>query len=117
MRSFPRRFLSLLVPLFGATPLIAQAPQTGMVQGKVTVEGIGRPLANAMVSVVGTQVGAQTNEAGEYRLTNVPAGPRVIRVQRLGFSPATANVTVESGRTATVDLVVREAPSPSNRWW
>mgnify|MGYP006197311143 CR=1 FL=1 len=35
------------------------------------------------VSVVGTQIGAQTNDDGQYRLNNVPPGPRTVRVQRL----------------------------------
>jgi TonB-linked SusC/RagA family outer membrane protein len=105
-RCITRSAVAALLP----TLALAQAAQTGMVQGKVTVEGIGRPLANATVSVVGTQAGAQTNDAGEYRITGVPAGPRVIRVQRLGFSPGTANVTVQAGQTVTVDLTVKEAP-------
>jgi TonB-linked SusC/RagA family outer membrane protein len=84
--------------------------QTGNVRGRVTVEGANRPLGNATVSVVGSQIGTQTNDAGEYRLANVPAGPRTIRVQRLGFAPATSQVTVEAGQTATLDFTVREAP-------
>ena len=94
--------------------LLALAPplaaQTGNIRGRVTVEGTGRPLGAATVSVVGTTIGAQTNDAGEYRLANVPAGPRTVRVQRLGFSPGTSPVTVEAGQTATLDFVIREAP-------
>lgn len=74
------------------------------------MEGANRPLGSAQVSVVGTQIGAQTGDDGTYRLNNVPAGPRTIRVQRLGFTPATAQVTVVAGQNATLDFTIREAP-------
>lgn len=91
-----------------ASPLAAQA--TGSVRGRVTVEGANRPLPQAQVGVVGTTIGTMTNDEGEYRLSNVPAGPRTIRVVRLGFAPATAQVTVVAGETATLDFTIREAP-------
>ena len=74
------------------------------------VEGINRPLGAVQVSVVGTQIGAQTNDDGQYRLNNVPPGPRTVRVQRIGFTAATSPVTVTAGETATLDFTVREAP-------
>jgi TonB-dependent starch-binding outer membrane protein SusC len=90
------------------SPLAAQ--QTGSVSGRVIVEGANRPLPQAQVGVVGTSIGTQTNDNGEYRLNNVPAGPRTIRVVRIGFAPATAQVTVTAGQTATLDFTIREAP-------
>ena len=74
------------------------------------VEGINRPLGAVQVSVVGTQIGAQTNDDGQYRLNNVPPGPRTVRVQRIGFAAATSPVTVAAGETATLDFTIREAP-------
>ena len=74
------------------------------------VEGIGRPLGQAQVGVVGLPMGTQSNEAGDYRLTGVPAGPRQVRVQRLGFAPSTQQVTVVAGQTVTLDFTIREAP-------
>lgn len=91
-----------------ASPLVAQT--TGSVTGRVTVEGTNRPLPQAQVGVVGTNIGVQTNENGEYRLNNVPAGPRTIRVVRLGFAPATAQATVTAGQTATLNFTIVEAP-------
>jgi TonB-linked SusC/RagA family outer membrane protein len=91
-----------------ASPLAAQ--QTGSISGRVIVEGANRPLPQAQVGVVGTAIGTQTNDNGEYRLNNVPAGPRTIRVVRIGFAPASAQVTVTAGQTATLDFTIREAP-------
>src|SRR5688572_451783 len=101
-------FFALALATLVATPLFGQ--QLGSIRGRVVVEGVNRPLGAATVSVVGTQVGAQTNDAGEYRLNNVPPGPRQVRVQRLGFTAATSPVTVVAGETATLDFTIREAP-------
>jgi TonB-linked SusC/RagA family outer membrane protein len=91
-----------------ANPALAQQP--GAVRGRVMVEGVNRPLGAATVSVVGTQIGTQTNDNGEYRLNNVPPGPRQVRVQRIGFAAVTSPVTVVAGETATLDFTIREAP-------
>jgi TonB-dependent starch-binding outer membrane protein SusC len=100
--------VATFVGTFAALPLNAQ--QLGSIRGRVVVEGANRPLGAATVSVVGTQIGAQTNENGEYRLNNVPPGPRQVRVQRLGFTAVTSPVTVAAGETATLDFTIREAP-------
>ena len=92
MRADARRVFGIIVPLLviaGASinqPLHAQ--QLGSIRGRVIVEGANRPLGAVQVSVVGTQIGAQTNDNGEYRLNNVPPGPRTVRVQRIGFAAA-----------------------------
>ena len=115
MRPGARRLFSLFVPVVtivsvatSGQPLHAQ--QLGAIRGRVMVEGANRPLGAAQVSVVGTQIGTQTNDNGEYRLANVPPGPRTVRVQRIGFAVATSPVTVAAGETATLDFTIREAP-------
>ena len=115
MRADARRSSSILVFVLAlvGVPTVGQslhAQQLGFIRGRVTVEGANRPLGAAQVSVVGTQIGAQTNDNGEYRLNNVPPGPRTVRVQRIGFAAATSAVTVVAGETATADFTIREAP-------
>ena len=113
MRQSARRIFSVLAPvaILGFTA-IGQSldAQVGSIRGRVTVEGVNRPLGAATVSVVGTQIGTQTNDNGEYRLNNVPPGPRQVRVQRIGFAAVTSTVTVPPGETATLDFSIREAP-------
>src|SRR5262245_9850292 len=108
--------MSFVVPI-GVIGISAITPighrldaQVGSIRGRVVVEGVNRPLGNAQVSVVGTQLGAQTNDNGEYRLNNVPPGPRQVRVQRIGFAAATSPVTVTAGEAVTLDFTIREAP-------
>ena len=58
----------------------------------------------------GTQLGTQTNDNGEYRINNVPPGPRQVRVQRIGFAVATSPVTVGAGERPADQIL----PLPSD---
>ena len=85
----------------------AQA-QTGSIRGTVvatdsTTPGR-RPVPGAQVTVVGTQIGALTNDAGEYTIRNVPPGTVTVRAQRIGFTPSDIRVAVTAGATATADF-------------
>ena len=75
----------------GAGLLAAQeAPRTtGRITGSVTSDG-GQPLGGAQVGI--------TTAAG------VPAGTYTLRVQRIGFAPATQPVTVGAGETVTANV-------------
>jgi TonB-linked SusC/RagA family outer membrane protein len=79
------------------------APSTGRITGVVTSDA-GRPVYRAQVTVQGTSLGALTDSAGRYRLTNVPAGPRTVRAASLGYAPQTAAVTVAAGAQVTADF-------------
>ena len=56
------------------------------------------------VTVAGTQIGALTNDAGEYTIRNVPPGTVTVRAQRIGFTPSDIRVAVTAGATATADF-------------
>jgi hypothetical protein len=108
-----RRISLVLLSFVGATafsgPSLVLA-QTGTITGRVTVQGTARPIGSAQIVVVGTPLGTQTNDAGEYRLVAVPAGTHEVRAQRIGYAPATGTVTVASGQAASLDLQLRDAP-------
>ncbi|HSJ26353.1 MAG TPA: SusC/RagA family TonB-linked outer membrane protein [Longimicrobiales bacterium] len=80
------------------------AQQTGVVTGLVQDQASGRPLPGAQVVVDNTTLGAVTNDQGRFLLTNVPAGSQTVRVVSLGYETQTQAVTVEAGRTATVNF-------------
>jgi TonB-dependent starch-binding outer membrane protein SusC len=67
--------------------------QTRRVSGRVTVEGSGEPVISASVNVVGTALGAYTDDQGRFSL-NVPAGPVTLRVRRIGYQQKTVAVPV-----------------------
>jgi TonB-linked SusC/RagA family outer membrane protein len=76
--------------------------QTRRVSGRVTVEGSGEGVAAASVNVVGTSLGTYTDDQGRFSL-NVPDGPVVLRVRRIGYTQKA--LTVPAGATdANVSL-------------
>ncbi|HEY0970759.1 MAG TPA: TonB-dependent receptor [Gemmatimonadales bacterium] len=104
MRSCVRWLAAALVAAILTTPLPAQS--TGTIRGRVTAQGGAQPLGNVTVVVVGTRLGTQSAENGEYQILNVPAGQHTVRAQRLGYAQATATVTVAAGQTVTADLAL-----------
>lgn len=105
-RSAAVRLLALaglaLLAALGAAPLAAQG--TGRITGTVTSAENGSPVADATVTVQGTSLTARTGPDGRYSLAGVPAGTHTVRAGQIGFSSATATVTVTAGGTATADL-------------
>ncbi|MDZ7631117.1 MAG: TonB-dependent receptor plug domain-containing protein [Gemmatimonadaceae bacterium] len=85
--------------------LVAQAA-TGTIRGKVTEASSGRGLADAQIQVVGTRVGTLSQASGEYVLTAVPVGARVVQIRRIGFQPLNRTVQVLAGSTVTVDAAL-----------
>lgn len=79
----------------------------GVVSGTVT-DPSGRPLSGVLVLVDGTAIRASTDR-GLYRAVNVPAGTRTLTFRYIGYSPVSKTVTVENGRTATLDVKLTEA--------
>jgi TonB-linked SusC/RagA family outer membrane protein len=72
-------------------PITLQA-QTREISGKVTLAGVGTPVTEATVGILGAQLGVRTNERGEYRL-KVPQGDVQILVRAIGYKRQTRVVT------------------------
>ena len=89
----------------------ALGAQTGVVRGRVTDVGSGRPIAEAQVSVTGTPAGALTNSAGEYLMRNVPAGAHEVVARRLGYARRPVTVTVPAGGEVRADFAMSQAVS------
>ena len=95
--------LTLISALSLASPLGAQG--TGRITGTATDSASGRPIGNVQISVVGTRLGASTDESGRYTINGVPAGTHTVESRRLGYRPRTVTgVTVTEGATATADF-------------
>ena len=101
-----RAAMALAVSLL-LLPSVLTAQTTGTIRGRVTDASNGRALSAAQVSVDGTRVGGMTNANGDYTLSGVPAGPRIVVVRRIGYQPARMSVTVGAGATATADAALR----------
>jgi len=101
------RVLASLALLVGPTLAFAQ---TGTVTGTITESRANQPVGGARVQALSatTVVAAtQSRDDGTYRL-NVPAGSYTIVVNRIGYRPGNATVTVSAGVAARANVVLTE---------
>ncbi|HEX8851602.1 MAG TPA: SusC/RagA family TonB-linked outer membrane protein [Gemmatimonadaceae bacterium] len=95
----------LLSPLAVA----AQSPAT-TISGRVTDAAAGAGIPSVQVTVVGTNVGAVTNDQGRYVIRGAPAGTLSLRAIRIGYGETVQSVTVAAGQAAVADFTMRAAP-------
>ncbi len=99
--------LFAFVLTFSPQPLVAQT-QTGSIVG--TVQDVGGSIfvsARITIEPSGRQVA--TNDQGQFRITDLPAGEYKLTASYLGFAPLTTNVTLRSGQTVTVNATLQVA--------
>ena len=74
------------------------AIQTGNIRltGTVVTAAEGRPLTDALVSIVGGPQ-ARTNESGQWTIGNAPPGTRMLEVRSVGYYPERRPVNVFKG--------------------
>jgi TonB-linked SusC/RagA family outer membrane protein len=82
--------------------------EVGAIRGTVQDAATAQPIAGAQVSIVGSQRGAVTNQAGAYLILNVPEGRHEIRVQIIGYTSQTQTVTVATEEVVTADFSIRQ---------
>ena len=88
--------------------------EKGSVAGRVVDKRTGHAIPFATVTVIGAQRGALTNSEGDFLIAGVPAGTWEVKVQFLGYQPASqTGVVVTAGKSAVVnfrlqDIVVRQ---------
>jgi TonB-linked SusC/RagA family outer membrane protein len=92
--------------LIGASDVSGQ----GTVSGRVTDSLSRGPVPAARVIVVGTNRGASTDAEGQFRIPDVPAGTRTIRVLRIGYQAQERSVGVATGQVASVQVALAPAP-------
>ena len=86
------------------TVTFAQTLSSGTIEGRVLNTRNGEYLENARVTVDGTGLEAFTDSSGQYRLTNVPAGPAKVKVFFTGLDVQTDVVAVSPGVTVPRDF-------------
>ncbi|HEY9230451.1 MAG TPA: SusC/RagA family TonB-linked outer membrane protein [Gemmatimonadaceae bacterium] len=106
MRSGVRQFLFGALALAVASPAFAQA---GTITGRITDRQTQRPLANVQLRILGSNRGAVTDDAGSYRVVNVPAGTAQIAALRLGYGPQARTVSVPAAGTVEANFTMAVA--------
>jgi TonB-dependent SusC/RagA subfamily outer membrane receptor len=88
-------------------PADQPAARAGTVSGRVTDVATGRPVGAAQVTVVGTNLGAVTDDNGRYTVRGVPARAVTLRAIRIGYAEQTAPVAAPAGGGAAQDFALR----------
>lgn len=85
----------------------AQEPtQQSVVRGRVTDRDSGEPLAGVVVAIEGTRVSTLSDSLGAYRLSRVPPGPQVLRLERLGYAVVREPLVVPASGVLEKDLAM-----------
>jgi len=98
------RLLRFSLTLLLGALTTAHAQSTGSLEGRILNTGTGEYLENARVTLEGTALEALTDNLGQYRFPNVPAGPARVKVFFTGLGVETASVNVTAGQIATRDF-------------
>ena len=85
-----------------------QPPKTGKVAGVVLDAQSKRPIAGAVVAMVGAGVPpvASDPESGAFLSHELPAGPVKLEVKKEGYRPAEQELVLRAGRTSRAEIVL-----------
>jgi TonB-dependent receptor len=82
--------------------------QNGTIVGTVQDAG-GSILVSARITIEPTGRQTATNDQGQFRVSDLPAGDYTVTVSYVGFAPSTLSVKVQSGQVATVNQTLKVA--------
>ena len=106
-------FLLAAIPTLGQTPAPAGNKSLGSIHGTLTnaQEDSSGGLAGISVQLVanppeGAAATVETDDAGHYEFKDVRPGSYTLSIAQPGFKPISKSLTLSSGQSATVDLVL-----------
>ena len=94
----------LFITLFTFLSFSFVSAQTASISGNVTYGGDDTPLHDATVQIVQLKQNTVTDDSGNYRFENVPAGRYTILVHIEGFADASKIVDVRSNGASAIDF-------------
>ena len=101
----------------GSLVVLKRMPPQEVRQDSVTIRGnivdavTKERLAQVMVTVVGSNQRAMTNENGTFTLPRVRTGERELHVRRIGYRSETVKLTLTAGRDTSIVIALNPAPS------
>lgn len=120
MRSLKRALLALSLAghpvLLWAAPIspVAESDRrtptlAGEIRGRVVDRETNQGIPSVQVFIVGRNGGVQTDNAGNFVIRGVPAGPQTVRVSRIGYKAVLVTVSVPEGGDAAVNVALEHA--------
>lgn len=101
------KYLVLIGLIFLASWALAE--ETGKIAGKVTDAKTGERCPFTFVTILGTKIGANADENGNFVLENIPEGSYDLKADMLGYkSIVKTNVRVIQGQTTNQDFEFSE---------
>ena len=83
------------------------AMNVGKITGTVTNQETGKPLAGVNITVVGSDIGAATDQKGRYFVRSVPPGKYQLTASHIGFKTVLVKeVAVKVNATTTLNFVL-----------
>jgi TonB-dependent receptor len=101
--------ISLFTLLLTLSPQLVNAQtQTGSIVG--TVQDVaGSILVSAKITIEPTGRQTATNDQGQFRIADLPAGDYTVAISYVGFASSTVTVKVLSGQVATLNQTMKVA--------
>jgi len=113
-------FLSLaaLLAMSGGPGLMAQTAETadpsaaqerpaqGSITGTVTTKDSKKPILGAEIEIIGRYRIARSDASGRFTLGDLPPGTYLLSVRATGYGSYSAQVPVEAGKPASVEVVL-----------
>ncbi|MEX2574730.1 MAG: TonB-dependent receptor [Balneolaceae bacterium] len=104
-----RHFFLLPILIFFLSPSLNAQQRTGILSGTVTDSDTRQGLPGVHVSIPELETGTVSNDHGEFRFENIPAGVYSVQFSFIGFQGRLlTNVVVRSNRTETVETSLRQ---------
>ncbi|HWC14624.1 MAG TPA: S8 family serine peptidase [Actinomycetota bacterium] len=106
--SYPALNLAAAIGSGGGTTTPPPSTNPGNIAGRVTDQKAKTAISGATVDC-GAAGSATTTADGTYSLTGVPAGSYTCTASATGYKPKSANVTVSSDTTSTLDFALMKS--------
>jgi hypothetical protein len=95
--------LLLLLVIFQTLQVSAQFTQT--IRGTITDPILQSPIAGATITIAGTQLSALSDDAGNFRFREVPAGSYSLVITHIGYKEGVfSNIVVNTGKEVVLTL-------------
>ena len=101
--------ITALLPL--PVSFAKEPDKSGRLTGTVVASATRQPVPGAVITLLGTKLGASTDTAGHFSLDAIPVGTYTTRVSCVGFRPVTStDVVISTGHPMQLAIALDEEP-------